>query len=257
MRISQAHGRYVRRILVRKITRKALHGTDQILQRVEGLTGHPVCPNVGPCTKVHGLLRTGTNYVSALLARNFPTFVFDSPGAGWKHGPIEWDECTRFVVTIKNPYSWIVSFKNWEGIHERMGQQTSIEDFLKAPVSHEMFASAWNARNPIDAWNKAITSWMSFQGRPNVRVTRYEDLVSDFEAEMDKLTTLYRRRRAAQYSNITKRADDWKTKNPRKKLETNYYIDDGFMGEFSEEALQVIRESIDGDIAKACGYAIV
>jgi len=53
--------------------------------------------------KVHGLLRTGTNYVSALLGENLDVQVLGPEKGGWKHGPIDMAEGVTTVVVVKSP----------------------------------------------------------------------------------------------------------------------------------------------------------
>jgi hypothetical protein len=135
--------------------------------------------------KVHGLLRTGTNYVSALLGENFFVYVLGPEKGGWKHGPVSGDSGVLFVVVMKSPYTWLESFYNWELLRGRTAARTLLE-FASAPVSHPQLATAWNARDPIDAWNKATASWVEAQRTQDVLVIRYEDVLSDLARELDR-----------------------------------------------------------------------
>ena len=103
-------------------------------------------------TKVYGLLRCGTNYLYKLLDLNFKTTVFGPTELGWKHGPCQYEAYTDFIFISKNPYSWIISLKNWEEIHSRIGN-ISLTEFLKSPISHPQFREAWNVKRLIEAWN--------------------------------------------------------------------------------------------------------
>ncbi len=61
--------------------------------------------------KLYGLQRTGTNYVTSLIQKNFgDEVIFDN--TGWKHGHHfsypEPDE-PNVIVVSKNPYAWMLS----------------------------------------------------------------------------------------------------------------------------------------------------
>ena len=85
--------------------------------------------------KVHGLLRTGTNYVSALLGENLDVWVLGPEKGGWKHGPIEQADDVSVVVVVKNPYTWLESFYQWELIRRRTEADT-VTEFASSPLSH-------------------------------------------------------------------------------------------------------------------------
>jgi hypothetical protein len=144
--------------------------------------------------KVHGLLRTGTNYVSALLGENLDLRILGPEKGGWKHGPIDGTDGTTYVVVVKSPYTWLESFYNWEVIRNRT-EATSLKEFAVAPVSHPQLAEVWSARDPIDAWNKATSSWLESQAEHDVLVLRYEDVIADVPGELARFIERFPTRR--------------------------------------------------------------
>ena len=137
--------------------------------------------------KVHGLLRTGTNYASALLGENFFVHVLGPDKGGWKHGPINESEGVIFVVVVKSPYTWLESFYNWELIRGRT-EAATLAEFVSAPVSHPQLAQAWQGRDPVDTWNKATASWTRPGHAGEVFVVRYEDLLAGLDAELGRFS---------------------------------------------------------------------
>ncbi len=68
--------------------------------------------------KIHGLQRSGTNYLAYLINQNFDAKALVNAG-GWKHGPYmaHWElgREVHVAVITKNPYAWLVSLYNYWG----------------------------------------------------------------------------------------------------------------------------------------------
>jgi hypothetical protein len=165
--------------------------------------------------KVHGLLRTGTNYVSALLGENLDVRVLGPEKGGWKHGPIDETEDVTVVVVVKNPYTWLESFYRWELIRQRT-EAATLTDFASSPVSHPQLASVWGGTDPIDTWNKATTSWIRAEEGGNVLVVRYEDVIADIGRELDRFVQRFpaKRRHRAPIDITARVGPGWKTVGP-------------------------------------------
>ena len=207
-------------------------------------------------TKIHGLLRTGTNYLSAVVQNNFQTLVCRPKECGWKHGPLHYNPCFNYIILVKDPYSWFISFKKWEQIHNRT-TSCSIADFILSPISHKTFYSVWRAENPIDAWNKAMGSWIAFKNRNNVYFLRYEDIINDFYETMIRIENFFHYSRCSQnLTNIKKRVDTWRTPNPRDSLRLDYYLNEEYLLEYTETDFRTIRNKIDDETVYSLGYRV-
>ena len=201
--------------------------------------------------KVHGLLRTGTNYVSALLGENFFVYVLGPERGGWKHGPIDGDPGVLFVVVVKSPYTWLESFYNWELVRGRTAAPTLME-FASAPVSHPQLAAAWGARDPIDAWNKATGSWVDAQHTGDVLVIRYEDVLSDIGRELDRFAQRFattRRHRAP--VDITSRVGPGL--NSVGPVDRGRYVP-GAAGNLDEALVELLRTRLDPKLTSRLRY---
>jgi hypothetical protein len=135
--------------------------------------------------KIYGQMRTGTNYISTLLLKNFlNSKVFMNVG-GWKHGEfIQYpnnlnllnrvDDDTKkkinivktiklfqmnkinFIVIIKNPYMWIKSICN----------------FNKKPINDISYII-----KQISTWNKYYKDYKQYIENGNAYLIKYELLL--------------------------------------------------------------------------------
>lgn len=209
-----------------------------------------------PVVKTHGLLRVGTNYVQALLNANFSALTLDSSDGGWKHGPCHYDARRKFIFVVKNPYAWLVSFRNWERIHNRSAAE-SLAEFASQPISHGELKAAWEVNSPVEAWNKAIRSWLSFNDRENVVFIRYVDLIADFAGQLARIRDrLHLKMKVPDFVNIPTRADNWETPNPRQPLEVDAYRSEKYLEEFDEPALALLRRQLDPDLLERFNYRL-
>lgn len=202
--------------------------------------------------KVHGLMRTGTNYVSALLGENLDIPVLGPEEGGWKHGPIEEADDTTVVVVVKNPYTWLESFYKWE-LRRQRTEAATLTEFALSPVSHRRMARVWGAVDPIDAWNKANASWLQAERTGNVLVVRYEDVIADIGRELDRFTTMFpTQRRHHTPVDITSRVGPgWKTVGP---VDREHYMSVALPG--PESGLVALLDGrVDQDLMRALRYA--
>jgi len=201
--------------------------------------------------KVHGLLRTGTNYVSALIGENFFVQILGPERGGWKHGPISDATGVVYVVVVKSPYTWVESFYNWELLRGRTAAPT-VTAFASAPVSHPQLAAAWDARNPIDAWNKATASWVEAQSTHQVLVVRYEDVLADVGRELDRFRQRFattRRHRSA--VDITSRVGPgWNSVGP---VDRDRYVP-GASGSLDEGLVSLLDARLDPELMSLLRY---
>jgi hypothetical protein len=206
--------------------------------------------------KVHGQLRCGTNYLTHVLRENFDVTVYESDEGGWKHGPMAGDPETAYVVLTKDPYSWLVSFRSWEEIHDRT-KPKPMAAFVQARVSHPRLRETWDASDPIDAWNKSYRSWIASAEKLDAPVVAYEQLLTDFDATMTALGRhIEASPRHEQLVNTRERVDTWATPRKRRPLDLDGYVDRAALADFDGEALALVRERIDVELVEQLGYRV-
>lgn len=210
-----------------------------------------------PVIKVYGLLRTGTNYMTRLLDLNFSVFCLLSTEEGWKHGPCQFNERFKFVFLVKDPYSWIFSFWEWEKIHNRTNTKT-LTDFISGPVTQPQLNASWNLVNPITAWNESLRSWRQYEDRDNVIFVRYEDVIGSLCEQLERIRTQFQLKRTyAEYHNLQTRADDWKTPKPRRKLSPDFYRNKEYLRAFTEHDINLMHQYLDPVLVESCGYKVL
>ena len=103
---------------------------------------------------------------------------------GWKHGIPDMDRLTaaatgtHFVVTVKNPYAWVVSMARRPHHNVLTGNRHSIEAFLDSPwITCGRDNAPRHLASVIDLWTLKYRAWLALEARWPVTVVRYEDLL--------------------------------------------------------------------------------
>lgn len=223
----------------------------------DGTEAVPTLAAVGDIdVKIHGALRSGTNYLSALVTANFAAIVHGPDDVGWKHGPIQRGARCHVLVT-KDPYSWVVSFKRWEELHDRSATLRSVAEFVESPLSHPRFATTWSASDPLDAWNRAHRSWLDALPAHHGVAIRFEDLLADAGVTLGRLgSALDLVPEREPFVDVLERADNWPTRRPRAPLDVDGYRAERFMEEFDDAALAALRARLDHEVTARLGYCV-
>jgi len=209
-----------------------------------------------PVVKVYGLLRTGTNYITRLIDLNFDVFCLESTEEGWKHGPCNYHERFYYVFMVKDPYSWLSSFYEWELIHNRT-KAGSLSEFITGPVTHPELQRAWSIDYPISAWSESLRSWSIYKNENNVIFLKYEDLLESFTDQLANLSQRFGfKPKNEVFLNLTKRADDWATPKPRKKLSQDYYTNKEYLKQFTSDDIEFIQKCLDMNMVEEFGYCL-
>lgn len=240
-----------------------------------------VCENSKPITKVWviGERCSGTNYLTALLLRNFEV---KENGLGHKHFPpwyvlpqehykgnqqyytFEGTEDFLFVVIFRNPYDWVRSFhkKPWHADHSLT--HASFKDFIRLPWKikvgdwREEQQISWNERVDADPFTgnlfanvfglrkaKIETMLQIADRAPNVYYINYE-IVRDYPQEvLQEIATHFAVVAKPEYTPI----DTYKGK--RSSYHPKNY------DPFSEEDLAFINSQLDEILENRIGYQII
>jgi hypothetical protein len=253
--------------------------------------------------KQYGEIRTGTNYLRALILRNHPDVHVLSYILGDKHSPpvpfdAIWEEAgltgtdasfnfvstatfsrrggashpkdltqrmeiTRraphiarayatgglgFLVTIKDPYAWVVSvakFKGWTRDNEPL-RDWSLELMRDACLGY----------------NRNYREWLSFIGthHPRARLIRYEDLLADPECELAEIAGLFDWKRSDAFEDIAAvveptQWDHLPVVEAPDMFQSGYYTNGEYLQLLPSEHLRLIGEVMDWDLLRDIGYA--
>lgn len=139
--------------------------------------------------KIHGLQRSGTNYLTALIKSNFKDVEVWVNKGGWKHGT--WrptDKHAHIAVISKNPYAWLHSVYRYWG-EERFCnigpdlREVPFEQFVTSRLICEQQRAVpylMRAANPVQFWNNQYFHWLSCrpQNANSIHI-QYEALLED------------------------------------------------------------------------------
>ena len=225
--------------------------------------------------KIYGLQRTGTNFITDLINRNFQnTKVLVNIG-GWKHGtyaaPMILGQEVDILVVSKNPLAWLRSmYEYWGPNRERnIGpdlRNVAFEQFVKSPVVFEKqkdIPYLFRAANPVQYWNNMYFHYLSiFTEQKRCIAISYESVLSDFYKSMLKLSDFFDLEPVSEDLEFTQEQKEFipssetpKTKDqPFSKLE--YYKQRGYMKYYSQDLLEFVVNQLDREVLSKLGYQI-
>ena len=163
-------------------------------------------------------------------------------------------ENTLFLLITKHPVFFLSSLHHrpenplWE--HEDLDFDKFVE--TEWPVSDRDNVGAKPLDSPIELWNHKMRDYVRvLETADNVIHLRYEDLIADFEAQLDRIAE-YIPKIGSGYSPIRRsvkasdnlRFEDYVRKYKYHKIKTDY----------KKRDLEYIYRKVDGDVLNALGY---
>lgn len=253
--------------------------------------------------KQYGEIRTGTNYLRALIRRNYPDIQVLSYILGGKHAPpvpfeelwkqaqqaggdaafnfvstatyrqrggashpkdrTQHEELTRraphitrayerrelgFLVTIKDPYAWVVSaarFNGWIRGDEQLCDW-SIELLREACLGY----------------NRNYRAWIGFihTNHPRARLIKYEDLLADPEQVLTEIADQFGWQRCGSFEAIDAvveptQWDHLPVEEAPDTFQRDYYTNGEYLQQLPKKQMQMMGELIDWDLLRHLGYA--
>jgi len=238
--------------------------------------------------QLHGLFRTGTNYVANLLEKNYEVEIHKEGNShglndrgfctNWKHGPYVGHllkEEHPMVIVTKNPYSWLVScYKYWKKFP--IGPEIenySFEQFVKAtPCCLEGSATVpflFRAKNLMQYYWNAYYHWTSVRST-KFFVMQYEAVLEDAEGAFNKLATCFELEPKGAFENIEKNVlwnvkddgNEFRLRNTKlamesreKKFDSAYYDDSKFLEYYSDDLLDYVKGEWDAELGRKMAYS--
>lgn len=203
--------------------------------------------------KAVGLLRTGTNFAIHSISANYHVDRAGPEDFGWKHGPLDPEPEVKYVVMVKHPMSWVVSFMDWETIHKRL-EPCTIEQFVASKITHQRLSNAWQTDDVMEAWNRSVRWWTDRRAK-NVLLIRYEDLNTQFTSTMEKIARHFDLwQTASTLKRPSQRVDTWRTPLARPDRPVGYYSEALYLSRLSHRATATIVERTDDELARQLGY---
>jgi hypothetical protein len=234
----------------------------------EDIEVHELSPNV-EYIKIHGLQRTGTNYLSHLVNENFvDTKVLVNLG-GWKHGhyhaPWFLGQEVHILVLVKHPYSWLASVYNyWTKRELRIGMDlrgVSFDTFVRNRAIFEMQRDVpflFRASNPVQHWNNMYFHWMSIRlNGKKICFVKYESLLADPEATIMQIgETFQLQRKSSEFVNsestFTPAGETIKLSEG--KFSRDYYQQEEFLKLYTPELIDFVNSQLDLEVLDHYNY---
>lgn len=227
-----------------------------------------------------GMFRVGTNYTRTLLELNYKVeVVYDE--MGWKHGLIPtYSRDSNFyyphvapLVVLKSPWSTLVSWFEYSKKNKK-NLVCSSENFTAFLNNNILFRDDFSPlspeyyfKNPVEMWNGVVWNHTSFVRKMDGLIIRYEDLLSSPKDVCEKIADYYSLERKEKPFHIpetvTKNMGDRNSRNHEEDYLTNakfdkkdYFLNESYMGLYSQEDKDFVSESLVDELVKKYGYAM-
>lgn len=243
--------------------------------------------------KIYGERNTNTNYLSKLIELNLQAqeiqgvvppyimkiqellpgnefirdlyFHFTFPqNLGWKHTAVKpthkleryklYNDNLTFLTITKNPYSWLLSlYRN--PYHQYYDEKPSFEVFLQTEwktIARDGVQG--NLVNPIELWNIKNRSYLQLDQSKALNITT-ESIFNNASHIIKNISKQFSiERKDTSFINYER-----STKNNTK--DSNYYRDyyllEKWKEELTPEAIKIINNSLDKELAQSFGYKIL
>jgi len=224
--------------------------------------------------KIHGLQRSGTNYISHLMNENFHGVKALVNVGGWKHGhymaPWLVGHEVHILGIVKNPYSWLVSmFKYWGPDKKlRIGPDlagVTFDEFVRNRIFIERqrdIPYLFRARNPVDHWNNMNFHWTTIRmNQKKLCMISYEAILSNTEKYIEKIGNNMGLKQKTVFSGsdktFTPSGEELK-QSENDFTKKNYYLGEaGYLDHYTPELIEFVNQELDIDLMVQFGYSFV
>lgn len=223
--------------------------------------------------KIHGLQRSGTNYLAMLVNENFEKVKCLINSGGWKHGhycaPWVLGQEVHVLTIIKNPYAWLVSLYKYWGPNNKYKvgpnlEGVSFDEFLRNKTEFERQGSIpflYRAANPIQFWNDMNFHWMSIRINEKKSLAfQYELLLENSEFVIDSLGKELRINKKNKFIDTDFQFEPGQEEpkmNTQIKSDKDYYLSKKYMDLYSHDLLQFVNSQLDKQVMASIGYDFV
>lgn len=220
------------------IQRTGSNFTQQVLlQNFENISFYN--NNFARCLPVHKHFRLYDEKTIIPDVRYYNSFTYNSFKDFKKHvEQIAGRKINLFIVTIKDPYSWYVSYKK----HARKNKYP----YVKRSV---------NSHYLID-YNLYYRKWLDFsrEAPGEVLIIKYEDLIDDLEASIRKIGSALKLERSSKQAVIP-----GKVPMSRKFTASRaaFYKDSKYLDLINDKEKYVIPHLLDQELLSAMDYKII
>lgn len=220
--------------------------------------------------KIHGLQRSGTNYLTYLVNENFENANVLVNVAGWKHGPYiaptVLGKEVHVLVIVKNPYSWLASVYNYWGRDRTRNVGPNLNgvpfaDFITNKIHLEKqktVSCLFRASNPVQYWNNMNFHWTSISlSTKRLFMIPYESLLKNKDRCLTAIGTAFGLTRKKEFSDcahILEPAGETIRKGEQLWENECYYLEQQFQSLYDQDMLQFVNKELDLELMIGLGY---
>jgi hypothetical protein len=220
--------------------------------------------------KIHGLQRSGTNYLAKFVEDNLQDTKCLINAGGWKHGhycaPWTLGREVHVLTITKNPYAWLASmYKYWKN-----GQtgpnltNVSFGQFVRSPVIFEESAGTpflLRASNPIQYWNNMNFHWSSIRINNKVGLMiPYEKLLSIPDCVIGVISEMLKIPRSSSLmtcNNVCEPGEECPKISQELWQDREYYKNEEYMNKFNPQLLNFVNSEIDTKVMSELQYDFI
>lgn len=209
--------------------------------------------------KIHGLQRSGTNYLAYLVDHNFDQTKSLINAGGWKHGhycaPWSLGQEVHVLTITKNPYAWLVSTYNyWK-------PDVSFDEYVKGRIVVEKQAGTpflYLAANPVQHWNNMHYHWLSVRlNNKKSLVVPYELLIFLPDRVIEGVGLEFGLKAKPEFTdtlNIMSAGEEHPLPSDEWWADREYYVFDKFMDRYPKDLLRFVNDQLDKEVMGVLGY---
>jgi len=222
--------------------------------------------------KIHGLQRSGTNYLSHLINENLENAKVLVNLGGWKHGhymaPWAIGREIHVLVIAKNPYSWLVSVYKYWGPNKklRIGPDlagVSFDEFVRNRYYIERqkdIPYLYRCENPVQHWNNMNFHWTSIRmNQKRLFVISYESLLANPEDCIKSLGESMGLKQKPSFVDSDRTfTPAGETLRPSdEQFDRDYYVHSEYARYYTPDLLEFVNDQLDMDLMVQFGYSFI
>lgn len=220
--------------------------------------------------KVHGLQRSGTNYLGHLIEENFENTKSLMNVGGWKHGPYcaPWSLGREVhVLTItKNPYSWLVSLYYYWSETDIGPDLTNVSfgEFVRSKAVFEQqqgIPYLMLASNPVQHWNSMNYHWLSIRmNQKKSLVIPYEALLVNVGQALEVIAAdlgVKVKAKPVVPNSIMQVGEEQPKQTDEAFYKSDYYLKQHYLEEYDDDLLRFVNSQLDPEVMSTLGYSYV
>ncbi len=197
--------------------------------------------------KVFGLQRSGNNWLSLMLKRNYGNVrLMGNDEAGWKHGmyrvpQVLGREC-HVIILSKEPYAWLPSiFKYRAGRHEASANFTQ---FL-------------NGSSSVELYNLMYEHWLSAHlEEKKMVIVAYEVLLANPFLTCSGIAKHFGLEKKIKHFSTPNKHMKKNNTESKREFDSNFYLHRNYMSRFNAEQLNIINPRINWPLVKRLGHSM-